>query len=373
MKHKFNIKLKSGMTVNILTEINDTARDFQRNLIKSGRLISDTKQVESIELSLYQRCEWYECSEEEYVLLQFSDANLNPVGQLFIQIKRSNTVGWYAYGLLSHLGRFFITEQYEAEALGELPNIMSMCSDVSSIRVHVYCSNERDLVYMDRLLNRLGYGVSKKSYTHKRTAMCNVTNNLDEYIAGLSQKTRAKFRHKSRDQIEIKSLTGIEWVGQLQECLDAAFARTAGKSQPYNFDAHLKCAQKYPQMCLVLGLFMKSRPSVLVAYAVDIRHGKCIEATSSGSLNDAELRKTHFNYYLFIEKYKWSMDVGASEIDLGGVTTGGEGDPLASISSFKRNLTSREQEVGNEYEITIKKFKNLTFRGLVAIKDGLRL
>jgi hypothetical protein len=56
---------------------------------------------------------------------------------------------------------------------------------------------------------------------------------------------------------------------------------------------------------------------------------------------------------------------------LGGVTEGGEGDTLASISAFKRHFTADVRRVSVEYAITTRPAMDSLFRGLNLLKEAL--
>jgi lipid II:glycine glycyltransferase (peptidoglycan interpeptide bridge formation enzyme) len=68
----------------------------------------------------------------------------------------------------------------------------------------------------------------------------------------------------------------------------------------------------------------------------------------------------------------WAHASGASELDLGGITSGGPGDPLAGISEFKRSFSGRELEVGREMLSVLKPSRYALFRAVRGVTEKLR-
>jgi lipid II:glycine glycyltransferase (peptidoglycan interpeptide bridge formation enzyme) len=132
-------------------------------------------------------------------------------------------------------------------------------------------------------------------------------------------------------------------------------------------------ARERPDLARIFGLFLPDRPDDLLAFVAVMRHGRMAEYTVAGSLFDPVLRSMPFNYFLLWELMTWARDGGSLWLDLGGITEGGSSDPLAGISSFKRNLTDNDVELGREMAVTLKPLRRQLLEASREARDRLGL
>lgn len=335
--------------------ITDKARAFEAEL----------RSLQGIEINLPQSCLWLETAAREFVLLQARDGRGSPVGQIAAQIHRPRRAPWYVHAAAGAVGEAFTSAEAERACINALADFLRG-EGVSRLRVHFYRLKEDSLARARTLGGREAPPLS-----YARTLLFDIAPPTDEILASFDKKVRAKILHRSRDLVDIRRLTEPACLADLQRALDAAFARTGAVSSAFDFEPYFRASQGAPDKVLILGLYLKTRPDELLAYSIDVRHGAMVEAVSSGSLPDPELRKLHFNYFLFWEKILWARDGASKTLDLGGVTAGEPNDPLAGISRFKRQFTGNEATVNHERIYRLRTAHDRAFHVLARI-TGMR-
>ncbi len=314
--------------------------------------------LHGIEVHLQQCCLWLGVAGREFRLLQVSDENGSPLGQIAAQIHRPRRARWYVHAFANSVGVSFVDAATERACVDAFARFLKG-EGVSRLRTRFYRLNS------DALLRTAHVGgVVAPPLSYERTLIFDLTPTPEEMLSALDKKVRAKILHRTRDQVEIRRLEDTRCLPTLQAALDAAFSRTGRASEAFDFEPYFLAAKTSPDHVLILGLYLKSRPQELLAYSIDVRHGSLVEAVSSGSLPDPELRKLHFNYFLFWEKVLWARNGLSTHLDLGGVTAGGPDDPLAGISRFKRQFTQHEAVVNHERIFRLRPAIDHAFQGL---------
>jgi hypothetical protein len=365
------IELDPAYQVTVRATIDDPARDFEARLRARPRRRAYDDTPLPLQLNLYQSVDWLEHSRQDFRLIQVADAQGQPVGQVAAVIKKPRGLSCFAFGEVAAFGTSCVSNEDEFWILRNLPEILSRTDKIMALRIRAYRHEFLDLADFASLARRAGYetldpiGVS-------RTISYPIEKPLDELLADLSKQSRAQIRHRSREELDIRVLTEPRWAEPMKAALDQAHVRTGKASASFDFDTVFRVAGAHPESVLILGVFLRERPEQLVAYAVDIHHGDVVEAVSSGSLGDPELRKTPFNYFLFWQKVEWAKSLGAKLVDLGGVTDGGKSDPLAGISTFKRRLTKVELNIGQEMGYVVSPFREALFRGMDWLASSIR-
>ena len=341
-----------GLSFRCISVIDDEARAFESAL--RGR--------PGIEINLPQSCLWLESAGREFRLLQVTSGNGEPLGQVAAQVHRPRRARWYAHATAMAIGESFADANAERECVTALAESLRK-EGICRLRTHFYrCSPgglSRAASLGGEVAPPLGY---------ERTLLFDLKPSTTEILAAFDKKVRAKILHRTRDQVEIRRLTDASIIPSLQAALDAAFSRTGGTSVPFDFEPYFSAAKASPSRVLILGLYLKSRPEQLLAYSIDVRHGAVVEAVSSGSLPDPELRRLHFNYFLFWEKVLWARDGVSNTLDMGGVTACGADDPLSGISRFKRQFTEQEATVNHERIFRLRPFPDRAFHGMARLK-----
>lgn len=157
-----------------------------------------------------------------------------------------------------------------------------------------------------------------------------------------------------------------------QAAAAAALARTGVRASPWEWHTLFSVARERPDLLRMVGLYLPGRADGPVAFASAVRHGETAEYASAGSLDDPELRKLPFNYWLLDCLFDWARGHGARFMDLGGVTAGGPDDPLAGISAFKRRLCNVEVEVGREMLAVLRPVRRKAVAAMRAVVHRVR-
>lgn len=362
----------NGKRVSLTQAVTDVEVQFENDLLNCKRLVSYCDQnAFDLTLNLFQSVRWLKTQVQPYLLIQVTDIQTQkPESQIALNLYHPKKIAWYSHAVAASHSCSFVSTDAQAWLYQNVAGILKNFTKVAKLRLQPYMTELRDLNDYETIARRNGYKLVEP-YGVIRTLFYNIEKPVEELMADLDKKTRAKVRHASREKVSIVRLNDKKWIPQMQAALNASFQRTGGKSTTFDFESYFNFAKSYSNDCLILGLFLNSRPEQLMAYSIDVRHGAMVEAISSGSLPDPELRKLHFNYFLLWDKVIWANDGQSKWLDLGGVTDASTSDPLAGISSFKRHFTTDEFLVGRETEFLVRPRRHKTFEQLVYTKNSL--
>lgn len=336
--------------VTITHKIDPEIKAFEKALLERGRLRPyEEDTLHPIDIPLFQRTDWLEHSGHDFRIIQVYGEDGLPASQVVALIIRPKGIRWFTQAKIPYFGCSSVSHEDELWLLNNLAKLLQESDGIIKIHLHAYRSEFHDLADFNNLAKRARFKLTD-SLGITRTTFLNIKPTADEILASLNAKVRRKFRINQEENFEIRALNTQEWVPQLARALNSSFLRTGGGMTVFDFQTAINFAQKHPDKICILGFFFKSRPDELLAFLLTVRHGSIAEALSSGSLPDAELRKTSFNYLMHWQTVLWAKSHGAEALDLGGITDGGTTDPLAGISAFKRRFTRWELEVGREFE-----------------------
>jgi Acetyltransferase (GNAT) domain len=328
-----------------------------------------------IELPLPQRQVWLAHSLREWVLFQMRDAEGRPAMQAVVSIYRPRQRGLggvCAQGMVHRLGPA-ATGEDEEHGLEGLRRLCAELSDLVTLRLQPRRFSQRALYDYEARARRAGYSLRDPEGI-TRTLVVDLSIAPEAYLASLTKKTRAKFRHRKRAEVEIRPLDDPRWIPACRAASAASIGRTGGESSSrMELEALFGVARERPELARIFGLFLPDRPDDLLAFVAVMRHGRLAEYTVAGSLFDPVLRSMPFNYFLLWELMTWARDGGSLWLDLGGITEGGSSDPLAGISSFKRNLTDNDVELGREMAVTLKPLRLQLLEASREARDRLGL
>ena len=344
---------------------------FESQLLQQTRSDASSESPLPVELTLYQSSSWLKHAPEDFRLLQIRDQDGLPALQLALLIDRPRRLKSFATARVQSLGCSSVSGELETWALQLLPELVRDIDGVMKLRIYPYRARQKDLLDFESRARRAGFRlVDPIGVT--RTLTIDLVQELDDLVASWDRKIRAKIRHPGRALFDIRVLSDVSILPQLENALESAFARTRGGAANYDFATAFKVAHEYPDQFQILGVFRKTMPDKLLAYSLSSKHGAVIQHVSAGSIPDPELRKVPFNFFVMWEVIQWSRKTGAKILDLGGVTDGGPTDPLAGISDFKRWLSKTEIEIGREMELELSPLRCLAFAAMVRLKNWLR-
>jgi len=305
-----------------------------------------------VELPLFQRHAWLKCSSIEHHLMQLRDPSGAPAMQAALRVERPRRMPTFGRAYATKLGAG-ISAEAEWFGVRALRALACEAGDLVSLRLQPYRREIADLRDFEGRARRAGYALAEPVGV-TRTLVVDLAASADERIAAMSKKTRAKIRHKSRANIEVRDLDGSRWIPSCIAATNESMARTRGGTTHYDFAAVFALREADPSCIKALGVFLPERPDELLAFVIAVRHGAMAEYAVAGSVGHPMLRSMPFNYFLLWELIAWARDGGAQWLDLGGLTDGGPGDPRAGISDFKRHFSERDVELGREFNVNLQ-------------------
>lgn len=323
-------------------------------------------------LPLQQRHAYLRNTQREFRLFQMTDTHGKPAMQAVIYVQRPRFPGWLAHGLAARLGQAVSPEE-ELCGLRILRQLCAETGELVTLRLQPRRYRIRELRDFEERARRAGFVLCDPEGV-TRTLLYDLRPDPEAALLAMSQKLRRKIRARTKHagQVEVRVLTDPCWAAACQDASGASLRRTGGcGGRSGEWESLFAVAQDRPDLLRVLGLFRKDRPDKLLAFAAACRHGEVAEYASAGSLDDPELRKLPFNYWLVWELFLWAREHGSRYIDLGGVTSGGPEDPLGGISRFKRHLTQTETEVGREMIVALRPFESWAYGALRSLRDVL--
>jgi hypothetical protein len=322
------------------------------------------------ELPLFHTHIYLSKTQREFWLFQARDAQGRPEMQAAVYVSRSRISRYFAQGSVPRMG-MARSSSGERDGILTLRRLCAENTDLMTLRLQPTRIQAEDLQAFERHGRAAGFEVTAPIDV-TRTLLLDLQQTPEEFLAGLRSKTRSAFRHRSRGKVILRSIADPAFVEPCQRAEEAAFGRTGGKSGGFDFATHFRMAREHPDRAFAVGLFLATRPETILAFSTAVRHGKLVEYTAAGSFSDPELRSIPFSYFLIWELILWSREHGAQLLDLGGVSPGGEDDPLAGITRFKRYLCDREAEVGREMISVLRPARYAAFRSIHGLLSSVK-
>ncbi len=335
MKRLEKTTLIEGRTIRFTNFIDDESFRFEadsKDLMKNAAIEQTLTYLRHLKRPFY--------------LFQMRQASGIPAMQVCIFVGQPKWLKNFALASIPNMHRA-INEVEEEFGLKILKQYCSEIPSLMTLRLQPQRYQAHDLASFEKIALKQEY----KRFPPlgaTRTLLLDLGPSAEMLMAELASKTRSKLKHKGRDLVELRSITDPRFIEKCRQANNESRARSGSNETPYDFETAFAIAKNHPDQGRVIGLFFKGEPDQLVAYVIGLRNGTRCEYSSAGSLGDARLRAMPFNYFLFWELSNWARDVGCTQIDMGGITDGGELDPLRGISRFKRSLTDVEVEVGRE-------------------------
>lgn len=322
------------------------------------------------DLPLPQRHVWLRHSRRPFRLVQVRDPQGRASWQGALTLYRGRLFGLVGQAAVHKLGPA-TSEEEEVFALRLLRELCEEQGDVVQLRLMPRRLDLRQLRDFEGRARQHGFHLCEPEGV-TRTLVCDLKKSRDELLASMSPKTRRNLRSRDKFAGELRVLDDPAWAGVAKEAVLAAVRRTGATMREGELHHLFHIARERPDLLRIVGLFLPGEPQRLVAFATAHRHGQVAEYASAGSIDEPALRKLPFNYWLLGELFEWARQSGATHFDLGGVTDGGPGDPLAGISEFKRHLTNVETESGREMLLTLQPGVSWALTTLRALRDRVK-
>jgi len=354
--------------VRLTSVLDDESRLFEKEL--ASRLGASPEGAPARELPWLQTHAYLELCPREFRLLQVRDAAGAPSAQIAVFLSRPRRARWFATGTAERFGPATDGEEEEF-ALGTLRELCAELGEIMELRLRPERYDAVELWNFQDRARRAGFRLAD-ALDVERTWICDLRPTEEELLSAFARKTRRLLQSEDLARVELRPLTHARFIPQCRTALDAAFVRTVGEKAHFDFETAFALAASRPDRAAVLGLFWKDDPERLLAYVTGFRSGAAAEYSSAGSLDDPELRKLPFNYWLLWNLLLWAKRSGASFLDLRGITDGGSADPLKGISFFKRRFPGREIEINREMTALLKPKTHAALQSLRALRGRRR-
>jgi len=345
--------VSDGRTVRFTQVLDEQTREFEREFLARP----------GVELPLLQRQLWIAARGGEFFLLQIRASDGAPAMQVVVDVQRTSRLASFPHGRVLRMGRA-VDEEQELWGLRCLRELCLRHTELISLTLQGLCPTRAELEEFRQLTAAAGFTPLTAPLEYLRTLRLDFPHGPRAALAALPQKTRAKIRQADRCG-ERRAITDPRYIPQCRAAVNASRSRTGTGPSGFDFETAFKLAAQHPDRVRIVACFMPHRPDTVLAYVIGYRHGEMAEYVSAGSLYDANLRRTPFNYALIWELVTWAHAGGARWIDLGGITDGRAGDPIATISEFKRHLSRTEVELHHEAGTCLRQVRAHTL-GLVA-------
>jgi hypothetical protein len=361
--------------VRFTNTLDEDAEQFERELMaqpivpcndhvgEGGLLTSEAGYVEP---QLQQRIAWLRHTSSEVRLLQVRTPDGRPSMQAAIVVERPRWAPWLARAVVPRLGHA-VNGAEEVFGLRLLRTLCTSSGDVVTLRLQARRIGVHALCDFEEHARRAGFSIADPEAV-TRTLLLDLCASSSDLLAALPPKTRRKVRARTASPFEIREVTDDRYLASLQVAALASIHRTGGAMSRAPWGPLLGLAHEDPTRARILALFRRGGEEPL-AFVAGVRHGALAEYVSAGSVDDAELRSHPFNYFLLWELAEWARANGATRLDLGGVTDGGPGDPLAGISTFKRHFTNTEAEIGREMIATLRPGARIMLATMRRLRD----
>lgn len=239
--------------------------------------------------------------------------------------------------------------QDQEQLIKELISFCISYTNLMTLRMEPYLPGKECIEKTYNMLFSLGFcDVSPKSYI--KTRMLDLRPTVDEMLSFFSANGRARLKIKTKDlnEVEIKEINDVATIPFLQDALDSSFLRSINKHCPYNFHPLFSSMKKFSREITMLGFYLLDGLPRPMAFITGIKHGSIVEFSVGGSLSDTQLRKFPFNHLLMWQLALLAKKNGSLFLDMGGIASDPENNPLSGITNFKRFFPGFEMSIGRE-------------------------
>jgi len=358
-----------GYRFRFFDRFDDEARQFE------DRLRSEPAVVASIpwpRLAFWQGYRHLQTTSDRFFVLQMTRADSDRSYQVAV-VERASMFPFFKSGLVPYW-----IPRLEPESLPEQAELLSclkgLClkhTSVMSLRVHAYVPGAAALDVAERLLRENGFENCDR-HSPARTRILDLRPPIEDILAQFPKKTRTLLQTKRPDEVRVKELARREQIPELQSALDDSFHRSVAKSFHYDFESLFGTLEKFPGAAAAFGLCLSDDWNSLKAFIAGVASPPLFEYTAAGSRTNARLRQLPFNYILLWRLVETAKALGASTFDMGGITDGGPGDPLAGISFFKRRFSGLDVDIGREFALRIRPGRCRLYSLLRAVNRAIR-
>lgn len=245
-----------------------------------------------------------------------------------------------------------IPDRFRAAAAEALAHLAKRSRRTLRTNVGIFAPTSDAMQQWRDALASVGFTAESDPWGYQYTLMVDLQRSEEEILASFSRSGRRNIREITKYGIEVEPVTDPALVGRIDALMTETMGRTGGTYVPVAWANRLELARAHPNLVRLVGAYLGSDrgPDSLVAFAWSYNHGAIAEYSDAASLRIPGSRAP-LAYALVWDLIRWARGVGASWVDLGGVTAGrydDATDPLGGISDFKRSFSEDVRHVGTE-------------------------
>ncbi|MFI5362179.1 MAG: GNAT family N-acetyltransferase [Elusimicrobiota bacterium] len=258
----------------------------------------------------------------------------------------------------------------QAELLELMRELCRELTSLMSLQVHAYVPGDPALEAAEALLRGAGFPPCDRR-APETTRLIDLRPSVEELFSLFPAKVRTKLRLKKPEEVAVAELKSRGQIPALKAALDDSFHRSSEQRYDYDFESLFKVLAEFPETAAAFGFFLAGEPQVPKAFVAGVASPPLFEYTLAGSRSDSRLRQFKFNYVLLWRLIEAAKERGATVFDMGGITEGGDGDPLSGISDFKRRFPGFDVAVGREGRAELRPARRRVFSALKSLKKRL--
>lgn len=199
-----------------------------------------------------------------------------------------------------------------------------------------------------------------ESYEH--TVLLDLSRSPEALLASFSRRVRQNLAEVEKHPLSVRPIDDVRHADRLTELMSESFRLTGEAAPEVRWRELLQLASAKPTMMRVSGLFRDgdADPRSLLAFAMAVRHGQCVEYLHGGATRDHGYKRLSLGYGLQWDIIRWAQDLGARQYDLGGVPLpdSPRSELLKGITSFKMAFGAPVVPAASEFELVVQPLKN---------------
>ena len=336
--------------------------ELYEDAAKGRRACEDELLERGVSLPLSHRTAWTSADPTaDSWFLAVRDGDGRCVCGFALQVTRSRVLAGH---LLLRVEKFgaALTGESRTAALEALVKLSHSHKRVLRVYLEVFSRDARIREQVESDANGLGFRRPAARRMYADTVIVDLARDDAAMLARLGQKTRKNIRDVAAGPLEVRVITDVGYVDRMNALMRETMARTGGRPEDQDWAAILRFANSYPSLGRVVGTVRTdiATPDALVAFSWGRSHGDHVEICNTASTRIPG-SKVALTYALVWNLMCWGGSIGATWLDLGGVTAGvsGSADPLGGISDFKRAFSKTVVRVGDEWVYEPRRFRAL--------------
>jgi hypothetical protein len=241
-------------------------------------------------------------------------------------------------------------------AVAALVEVVRRERRVLRLSVEVFSRDDDTRATLGGLLESNGFARAAVARNWNRTLAVDLQPGEDALFASFSPTTRRAIRGIAKLPLQVRSIEDRQLETRLNLLLRETFARTGARYEGlWSWGGVIELSRDMPDASRLVGLFRtdSTGPDALLGFAWGCWNGQSVSYVAGASCRPSDMPRVGIVYPLFWDLILWAKQVGATWLDLGGVSAGtlGSGDPMGGISDFKRLFSKQVIDVAQDWVI----------------------